>query len=858
MPAIAARLDAAIEDSAGASVIELRRRAVQALCDILRKLAVRQPVVLQIDDLHWADADSTDLLLSILDAAPPGVLVAASFRREEAGANPALGAYLERRDGGAVVSLDLAALPAATAEALASATLAALDVAPDSLAGAIAAESLGIPFFVEELAHFAARHGGHGDDTPPSMDGVRLDTVLARRVRELPEAERALVEALSVANSPIPISVWFSVAGVDDGGDPGAPAPAVDPDALRALWALRGSHFVRSTGARAEDRIELHHDRMRQAVLGYMSAEQIVDHHLRLGRVLAARHDEEGSPWLFDAVRHLGEAAARLSGPERIATARLDLLAGQRARRAAAFPLAFDYFRAGVALLGDDAWDTDYELALALHSGAAESAYLSDAWAAVDAHVDIVRARGRTILDQLVAREVQIDACIARKEYAGAVEAALAALRLLDVDLPASPGEAEVGAAVRGAMESLARVGPSGLVALPLAGDPKVIAAMRLQSRVSSAAYFARPALLPIIACRLVSTSALQGLSPATPYALSVYGIVLNTLGMFREAHAWGRAALDLLDRVPDRSLEARTRHVVNDLVCVFTVPLAGTLDALRAVVRLGKQTGDLEYASYAAHGYVHNAFYAGRPLGALHDEAGVLGAFMRSYEQINALHVHAPFEQAIRCFLGATPDPAALDGQDDQAFSEAAALASARAAGSRSAECIIRLLMGIVRLHFGHARDAVIHLEEARPFLDGVPSTWHVPVLHQYAAVAIWASPEAAHLRERAEESLAALRPFAAQARSRRELRAQGLPRRGREGGRRLETSPPPPPRFESAPSRAPRPTASAATRASPTQAVRAPPPRARRRRGRRRARRRRARRLRAVGRACQAGSHE
>jgi len=754
VPAIAARLDAAIEESVSGSVVDLRRRAVQALCDLFEKLAARQPLVLQIDDLHWADADSIDLLVRILDAAAPGVLVAASFRREEASANPALAPYhaLTRAAGGRVAdgltTIDLTALPLAAAQALASATLEALEMPPDSLANAIALESGGIPFFVEELAHFAARHGDRSAGGRARIDGVTLETVLARRVQELPDAERALVEALSVANSPIPLSVWFSVAGVD-------------PGALRALWALRASHFVRSTGASADDRIELHHDRMRESVLSYMPREQILDYHLRLGRALAVRHAEEAGPWLFDAVRHLGEAASRIEGPERIETAHLHLLAGRRAREAAAFPLAFDCFRAGIRLLDEGAWEAHYELALALHGGAAEAAYLSAAREAVDAHVAAVLTHGRTILDQLVAREVQIDACIARRDYAGAVDADLAALRLLDVDLPSSPGAAEIGAAVQAATESLERVGLEGLLALPMAGDPRVVAAMRLMSRISSATYFARPALFPVLACRLVATSVEHGLCPATAYALSVYGVVLNSLGMLPQAHAWGRAALELVERIPDRTHEARTLHVVNDLVCVFTVPLASTLDSLRAAVDIGKESGDLEYAGYAAHAWVHNSFYAGRELSALHDAAVVLGESMRGYGELNALHVHQPFEQALRCFLGATPDPAALD---DEHFTEEAALASARADGSRSAQCLVHLLVGMVRYHFGAKAAASHHLEAARPFLDGVASSWHVPVFHQYAAIAVWALPaaERSPLEARAEESLAALRAFA------------------------------------------------------------------------------------------------
>jgi predicted ATPase len=758
VPAVAALIgDDAARPSSGAAA-ELRRRALEALRELFTRLAAQGPLVLAIDDLQWADADSAALLVKLVEApAPRGLLLAVSLRPEEAAANPAVAAYLragrglDQRADLHFASIDVGPLSREEAERLASATLAALGVPPEGLAAAIAGEAAGVPFFVQELARYAAQQREAG--AAASTHGIALPLVLAGRVTALAGDERALVEVLAVADSPIPLALSVAVAGIDAGG------------VLRALWSLSLGHFVRSTGAGADDRVELCHDRMREAVLGAMTAERIDDLHLSLGRTLAARDaGADMGPWLFDAVRHLNGVAPRLEGAERTWAARLDLAAGRRAHRAAAFPLAFDCFLAGTRLLDASAWDTDYELALALHGGAAETAYLRAAWGELDAHVALVKARARTILDQLVAWEAQIDACIARNEYVPALDVALEALRLLDVDFPADPGEAEVGAELQRAMAALARVGPEGLAALPAADDPRVTAAMRIEARISSAAYFARPMLLPVIACRLVATSVERGLSPATPYALSIYGIVLNTLGMLREAHTWGSVALVLLDRFDDKSLEARTRHVVHDLVCTWTVPLASTLDDLRAVVSIGRQTGDVEYAAYAAHAYVHNAFYAARELEGLLDEALELGAFMRGFEQVNALHVHAPFEQLLRCFTGKARDPARLDTPGT--FDEAGALEAARAAGSRSAQCIVRLLMGIVRYHFGSAAEASACLELARPFLDGVASTWHVPIFHQYAALAVHALPEAERrpLRALAEASLSALRALAEQ----------------------------------------------------------------------------------------------
>jgi hypothetical protein len=97
----------------------------------------------------------------------------------------------------------------------------------------------------------------------------------------------------------------------------------------------------------------------------------------------------------------------------------------------------------------------------------------------------------------------------------------------------------------------------------------------------------------------------------------------------------------------------------------------------------------------------------------------------------------------------------------DGNEFLEADALARARTSGSRSAELIVRLQMAIVRFHFAKNSDALACLRVAEPFLDGVVSTWHVPMFHQYFALSIWASADRTH-DAAAEASLDALRALA------------------------------------------------------------------------------------------------
>ncbi|MBL8682708.1 MAG: AAA family ATPase [Myxococcales bacterium] len=756
--AIARRARASVGASSTNSVVELRRRATSALRAVLALLCHRSPVLLRLDDLQWADADSVALLVGLLEPpVAPKLFVAASFRREEAAANTALARYFsavrEAQSAGLVELFDVRVTPLRGDESfeLASHALSRLGVASEGLARRVADESAGSPFFIEELAHFAAQKLLEAPSDRAANDGaldLQLDSVLASRAAALEPTERSLVDVLSVASGPIPLDVWFSTTNAET-------------NRLRALWTLRGQQFVHSTGAGAQDTVELHHDRIRESLYRALDSAVEASIHLRLGRALAAKGSD--APSVFAAVKHLAIARAQLSADEGRDSASLALAASRTARAAGAFRLAYDSVRAGIELLGSSPWTGAPELALALFTAAADAAYLCAEWDALDRYVDSVLEQCSDPVSRLGVWEARIDGFNARKRYADSVDTALAALRELGVELPTEPDASQVSAFVERAMRDVATVGTSGAQRLPPLRSPRTLAAMRLQSRIASATFFARPALFPVLACNGVSLSIREGVSVTTPFAISVFAVVLNSIGLFREAHAWGEVALALLSKNEDRAMDARTRHVVFNLVGVFTVPLSSTLDELRAVVELGEDIGDPEYAAYAGHAFVHNALYAGRPLGALLDDARSLAAFMTSYEQFNALHVHELFVRAISALVGESEDPSKLDGAG---FDEARALDASRRAGSRSALFLQQTLMGMLRFHFGSPREASALFEAARPYLDGVASTFHIPVFHQYAAAAIWAIDDGAArdaLVERARESEQALEPYAA-----------------------------------------------------------------------------------------------
>lgn len=127
-----------------------RYRAYRAVRTLLSKLARERPLVLALDDVHWADAASLELI-SYLLRRPPGasVLLALAFRPAQA--EPSLTSALARAQRErAVEELELGPLTQADAEQL----LAPLDA---ETRAEIYRESGGNPFYLEALARAASR-----------------------------------------------------------------------------------------------------------------------------------------------------------------------------------------------------------------------------------------------------------------------------------------------------------------------------------------------------------------------------------------------------------------------------------------------------------------------------------------------------------------------------------------------------------------------------------------------------------------------------------------------------------------------------------------------------------------------------
>src|SRR5215470_3700958 len=177
-----------------------RYRSHRAVRQLLERLAAPAPLVLVLDDFHWADPASAELLGALLRRPPAAaVLTAVALRPRQT--QERLAITLERaRRSTAVTRVDLGALTQDEARQLLGERF---DVACAAL---LYQESGGNPFYLEQLARSPARAAQFTSAPEISLTGLDVPAAVAAALAEeltlLSDTGRRVLEGAAVAGDP--------------------------------------------------------------------------------------------------------------------------------------------------------------------------------------------------------------------------------------------------------------------------------------------------------------------------------------------------------------------------------------------------------------------------------------------------------------------------------------------------------------------------------------------------------------------------------------------------------------------------------------------------------------------------------
>ena len=413
----------------------------------------------------------------------------------------------------------------------------------------------------------------------------------------------------------------------------------------------------------------------------------------------------------------------------------MNLIAGKKAKASAAYEPAFNYLQVGIRLLGEKGWQTQYDLALALHVEAAEAAYLTGDFEQMERLAQIVRNQAKTVLDKAQVIEVKILALIAQTKLEQAVDTGVQILRELGVRLPQKPNKLNILMGLLETKLTLAGKRISDLAELRQMSDPFKLAALRILSRIVSPAFIAAPKLLPLIASKQVILSVKHGNCAESIYAYAIYGLILcGVVGDIESGYEFGQLALRLLERFNARKFKTKALFIANGFIGHWKAPAKETLLPLLEAYKSGLETGDLEYAAYAVLVYSFNAYLSGKELSELESQMAAYSKVMGQLNQEPALSMHQPHHQAVLNLLYRAENPCFLIGN---AYDELAVLPSLIQANARTSIFYVYLNKLILCYLFGQYSEALSNAGFSEQYLDGATATFTVPPFYFYDSLA-------------------------------------------------------------------------------------------------------------------------
>jgi class 3 adenylate cyclase/tetratricopeptide (TPR) repeat protein len=324
-----AHLDREVDDAGFDRIDPLQRshRLVQSLRPILLRYADLHPLVLLVEDYHWLDASSVDVLDQLFGEMDAVRLVLLVTTRPE------------RRPGwrgsGARTEIELKHLTAAQADHLLQELIGGSeDLAP--LRAHIIAQADGTPFFLEEFARSLHELGAISGGAPRLTNIVipaSVQSILAARIDRLSPLHRRILQIAAVIGRDVPLPLLAALAGMHEA------------TLAQEIAVLRAAGFLVEVNLRTGIVHSFSHALTQAVAYDTLLRSDRRGLHERVLRAIETQSPGQRDSVVDDLVHHAVLAEA---WPE---AARYALAAGERASRRSAMTEAKAYLETAISAL---------------------------------------------------------------------------------------------------------------------------------------------------------------------------------------------------------------------------------------------------------------------------------------------------------------------------------------------------------------------------------------------------------------------------------------------------------------------------------------------------------------------------
>ena len=602
------------------------------------------PLVVFLDDLQWVDAASLKLVRHLTTTASDArLLLVGAYRDNEVNeAHPLMVALDElRKEEVPISDIVLKPLPFESMQQIVVDTLRceADEAAP--LAELLRGKTGGNPFFLIQFFETLGEDGYVKFDPEAgawAWDAAEISgmestenvvDLMVSRLQKLPEATQDALKLASCVGSTFDLGTLSTVTEKPVAEVAGAMWEALQNGVLIPLTAASDTQVSPASISVSPEmsRFRFLHDRVQQAANTMISEEDRKPIHLKIGRLIRENTLDSGlEERAFDIVSHLSMCADMLEAEERGDVARICLMAGERAKAATAFNAARDYLETGVELMGEQGWDSDYDLTSRLRFGLAECSYLSGKLEEAEAHFEKILGKARTNAEKARLHKIRTNMAVFEVKNDEALAHIVAGLKLLGTEIPphddADAVMAMVGAEGAALQPLLEGKEIAELVDLPEMTDEDRLVECELLQELSVAGLHFNPMLVQIANTRRVRLSLEYGNCPVSAPAYAAYGMAIGSgAGMYEAGHAFGEMSIKLAQKQRDPLAELVSRFWFCSMNSHWWAPIDESIEVARVGVEIGQRIGAPLWTAYTAFFVPVHMSFAGAPIAEVIDE---------------------------------------------------------------------------------------------------------------------------------------------------------------------------------------------------------------------------------------------
>ncbi|MFP2909541.1 AAA family ATPase [Pyxidicoccus sp. 3LFB2] len=652
--------------------VEAQGRFLQVFRQLLEVLTAEHPVTLFLDDLHWADEASLRLIQHLVShPAPHPLLVLGACRNRDRAPSDPLAFTLGQLTKGQTRVTELTLLPLSRKDCaqLIGDTLGADPQTLAPLAALVCDKTHGNPFFTLQLLFALHRAGlvtfdrGRGvwrwsahriRALELSEDVLEL---MLDKLRRLPAVTQEALRLAACLGATVELEPLIVTSGLSEE----ALRTALDLAVREGLLLHRDSSYRFS------------HDRVQQAAYALLAPEERAATHLRIGRKLLAHTPPQVLPErVFTLVGQLNQGTWLMDAlDERIATARLDLLAARRAKAASAYGAAIRYLQAGLALLAPEPWTVDHDLAQSLYLEEAESELCAGNLDMAEHLLGLLLVHARTPAERAGAYRAQIDLHTTRGALGPAIDSASACLRQYGIELSPHPTLEQLEEADRSVEQLLGEQPIEALLGLAPMRDADMEAAMSVLAAFLPTAYFYNPQLHHLVACQMMLLTLRHGLTSASTVGLTAYGFELViTHKQYARAASFARVALALVERHGFIADESKVCLLAGVTLLPWVEPARSLYVFIERGLRAGRRAGDVFFVGLGLFHRCLLALTAGERLEEVDRAARAAAEFTRGVGTEPLLICAEIVQHFIQALRGRSP-ALPLERLEEAAFAE-------------------------------------------------------------------------------------------------------------------------------------------------------------------------------------------